>query len=242
MSSCALFAQEDFSSPEIEKDSLAYNVFQETVPYWRMEKNWKFTPFDVFNAVPTLGVDLETKMTPTLSFQYGAGIIPTFLQIMAAPGEERFNWMNGYRLRFESRWWGFQRERLYVSAELSARHLIIEDETAFGMEGDGTGNFAYFIHQPMIYHRISTHVNLKMGWQKVFSNRMVLDMYAGVSLRRNNVLSSSQGPEGGVAQIWWNPFDWTLVDGHKFGYAMPIAGFRLGINVPAKADPMNAVD
>lgn len=241
LSSCAVFAQEDFSSSE-KNDSLEYNVFEETVPFWRMEKNWKLTPFDVFNFIPTLGVDLETKMTPNLSFQYGAAFIPSFLTVMSGPTEEQFNQMNGYRIRFESRWWGFKRPKIYVSSELAFRHLIIKDETAFGMEGDGNGNFAYFINQEMLYHRFSTHFNFKMGYQKVFSNSMVLDLFWGMSFRRNNVLTGSTPPEGGEAQIWWNPLEWRLENRHKFGYATPIVGFRIGWNVPAKVDPTSVID
>jgi hypothetical protein len=144
MSSCASFAQEDFSSSE---DSLEYNVFKETVPFWRMEKNLKFSPFDIFSAVPAIGVDLEMKMKPGLNFQYGAAFVPSFMQFLVGGDEQQFNWMNGYKLRFESRYFIFQKKNLYVAAELAARHLIISDDTRVGMEGDGEGNFAFFIKQ-----------------------------------------------------------------------------------------------
>lgn len=234
LSSCAVYAQEDFSSPK--KDSTSYNTFKEHVPFWRMEKNWKFTPFDVFSVVPTLGVDLETRMSPGVSFQYGLAGIPTFMQFTTINQGNRFNWMNGYRLRFESRFWGFKNPNLYVSTELSVRHLIISDETAFGMEGDGFGGFAFHVIQDMIYHRFSTHLNFKVGWQKIFNERMVLDMYIGLSFRRNNVISNTPTPAGGEIDDWFNPLEWTLEDGHKFGYALPIVGFRLGLHRPAKSN------
>ncbi|MEO9533428.1 MAG: hypothetical protein ABJG68_00405 [Crocinitomicaceae bacterium] len=233
LSSCATFAQEDFSSP---KDSLEYNVFKETVPFWRLEKNWKFSPFDVFSAVSTVGLDLETVVKPGLSFQYGAAFIPSFLQFTVGNSNDQFNWMNGYKVRFESRYSAFRREGLYLSGELAFRHLIISDVTPVGMEGDGFGNFAYFINHEMIYHRFSSHANIKMGFQKIISNKLCVDVFAGMSFRVNNVFTNSDGPSEGVPQFNWNRFDWTLINHHIYGYAMPIVGLRLGIHSPAKAD------
>ena len=232
MSSCALFAQEDISS---DSDSLEYNAFKEHVPYWRLEKNWKFTPFDAFAIIPTFGIDHEVKMNKSTSFKFGAAFIPSFFQFATGSQDDRFDWMNGYRLRFESRFWGFKNEKLYISTELSCRHLVIGDRTAFGMEGDGNGNFAYFVNKDMVYHRFSTHLNLKVGWQFIMGKNLVLDLYTGLSLRRNNVLSGTDGVDGGVPQAWWNIMEWELRNGHKFGYATPIVNFRLGWNIPAKA-------
>jgi hypothetical protein len=233
-SSCACFAQEDFSSLEV-KDSTDYNAFKEHVPYWRMEKKWKFSPFDVFSIIPSFGVDHEVKMHSGLSFQFGAAVIPSFLQFAVGNEAEQFDWMNGYRLRFESRFWGFKKPRLYIATEISMRHLIISDETNFGMEGDGNGNFAYFIKQSMIYNRFSTHFNLKMGWQFLFAEKLVVDTYIGLSFRRNNVISNSTPPEGGEAQVTWNRFEWELRNKQKFGYAVPIAGLKIGWHYAAKA-------
>jgi hypothetical protein len=244
ISSCAVFAQEDIFSGDgysgAQKDApqdtseFTYNAFQEKIYFWQMEKNWKLSPFDLLNSVPSLGIDLETTMKPGLSFQYGAAFIPSFLQFAVGSQEDQFNWMNGYRLRFESRWYGFRRPNLYMSGEMAFRHLVINERTPFGMEGDGSGNFAYFINEDMLYHRFSTHFNYKIGVQKVFDNQFVMDLFMGFSLRRNNVLSGSQGPEGGEAQGDWNRMSWTLENGHKFGFAMPIIGLRLGWHKDAK--------
>ncbi|MBD3637789.1 MAG: hypothetical protein HUJ25_10580 [Crocinitomicaceae bacterium] len=234
-SSCVTYAQEDYSSSNPE-DSLEYNAFKEHVPYWRMEKNWKFTPFDIFSIVPTFGIDHEVKMNPLTSFQFGAAVIPSFFQFLVGDMEEQFNWMNGYRVRFESRFWGFRKPWVYVSTELSMRHLIINDNSIFGMEGDGMGNFAYFVEQNMLYHRFSTHFNIKVGWQFLKGERLLIDFYTGLSLRRNNVISNTERPEGGQLMPWWNLMNWELRDGHKYGYATPIIGFRIGWHIPAQAD------
>ncbi|MCB9224485.1 MAG: hypothetical protein R2780_14855 [Crocinitomicaceae bacterium] len=231
LSSCAAFAQEDnsFSGGNTEDTSeFKYNAFKERVYFWQMEKNWKFSPLEVFNAVPSLGIDLETVMKPGLSFQYGAAFIPSFLQFAVGSQDDQFNWMNGYKVRFESRWSGFRRPNMYVSGEISLRHLVINDETSFGMEGDGWGNYAYFINQDMLYHRFSTQFNFKWGMQKYFDNSFVVDMFVGMSLRRNNVISGSDAPLGGEPQIWWNRFEWRLEDGYSFGYMMPIVGLKFG--------------
>lgn len=233
MSSCVSFAQEDFSSP---KDSLSYNTFKETVPFWRMEKIWKFSPFDVFSAVSSLGMDLETVVKPGLSFQYGAAFIPSFLQFSVGNQQNQFNWMNGYKVRFESRFTAFRKEGLYLSGELAFRHLIISDLSPIGMEGDGFGNFAFFINHEMVYHRFSSHLNFKIGLQRILTNRMCIDLFAGMSFRVNNVYTNSEKPIGGSQQFNWNRYQWNLTNHHFFGYAMPIVGLRIGIHSPAKAD------
>lgn len=234
LSSCAAFAQEDNL---FKDDSLSYNVFKETVPFWRMERNLKFSPFDIFSAVSTIGADLEMVLKPGLSFQYGAAIIPSFLQFTVGDQQQQFNWMNGYRLRFESRFSGFKRKRLYTSTELSFRHLIINDQASIGMEGDGNGNFAYFIVNETTFNRFSTQFNIRLGFQYVFKNRFVLDFFGGFSFRYNFVFASeSTIPEDGEVQFNWNRLEWNLTDGNAFGYAVPITGIRLGLNWPAKAD------
>jgi hypothetical protein len=234
LSPCALVAQGDILS---SKDSLSYNVFKETVPFWRMEKNLKFSPFDIFSAVSTIGADLETVMKPGLSFQYGAAFIPSFLQFTVGNSFQQFNWMNGYRLRFESRFSGFKNESFYVSTEFSFRHLIIGDELSVGMEGDGEGNFAYFMNDNITVNRFSSHFNVKFGFQLLSKANVVVDWFGGMSFRFNNVIASQATiPEGGVIVPNWNRFDWELTDGHNFGYAMPIIGMRVGIHWPAKPD------
>jgi len=233
LSSCAIHAQEDFSSSDTTKEE-HYNTFKEKVYFWQMEKNLKVSPFDIFSAVPALGADLEVKMSEGVSFQYGAAFIPTFMQFTVGGETDQFNWMNGYKLRFESRFWGFKRPNMYVSTEVSLRHLIISDDISYGMEGDGMGNFA-FRSEDITFHRFSSHFNFKIGFQKVLSSRFVLDWYAGLSFRRNNVLAEkSPEVEGGVQQFTWNRFEWTLRNKHKFGYALPITGFRIGYHFPAK--------
>jgi hypothetical protein len=233
MSSCASFAQEDFSSSDTTKEE-HYNTFKERVYFWQMEKNLKVSPFDIFSAVPSLGADLEVKMSEGVSFQYGAAYIPSFFQFTVGQEDDQFQWMNGYKLRFESRFWGFRRPNMYVSTEMSIRHLIISDDISFGMEGDGMGNFAYFIKENITFHRFSTHFNVKLGFQKVLPSNFVIDWYAGLSFRRNNVLSQGTSVEGGVQQFTWNRLEWTLRNKHKFGYALPITGFRIGYHFPSK--------
>lgn len=251
VSSCASYAQEDIffedSSTAILNDTpqdiskFTYNAFREKVHFRQMEKNWKVTPFDFVNIYPMLSVDLETKMKPGLSFQYGIGFIPDFLQIVASNRllESAYDWMYGYRLRFESRWFGFKKPEVYVSGEISFRHLIIQEETIFGFECENPfgGNCAYQMKQEMLYNRFSTHFNIKTGWQKIQRNGLIVDYYAGLSFRRNNVISNSPVPEGGSSNftpLWQTNTGWILEDGHKFGFVTPIIGVRIGWHVPAK--------
>ncbi|MEX1002389.1 MAG: hypothetical protein WDZ35_09775 [Crocinitomicaceae bacterium] len=235
ISSCVCMAQEDISLSE--KDTFEYNVFQERIYFWQLEKNIKFTPFDVFNAVPTFGVDLETVMKPGLSFQYGLAYIPTFMQFIVGDDQDQFNWMRGYHVRFESRFSGFKRPGFYFSTEISMRHLIISDDVAFGVEPDGFGNFAYFIEQEMHFHRFTSKLNLKFGYQTVVGEKLVIDFYGGFSYRRNNVKGINEPIETGVQQNnFLNRYEWRLRDGHRFGYVLPILGVRIGIHQPAMAN------
>lgn len=233
------FAQEDTTqtatsnSIEETEEKFEYNVFKERIYWWQMEKNWKISPFEIMSAIPTFGVDLETRMTPKLSFQYGAAFVPSYFQFFVREGENGFNSMNGYKLRFESRAHLFKKPNRYFATELSFRHLIINDDVAFGQEGDGNGNFAFFTTENVTAHRLTTQLNLKLGINKVYENGFVVDFYGGFSLRRNNVVGRSL-PTAEQTVDAWNPFNWTLTRGHNFTYITPIIGLKFGFNRPAK--------
>ncbi|UKN00719.1 hypothetical protein K6119_13360 [Paracrocinitomix mangrovi] len=237
LSSCVVMAQEDsFSS---QKDSvIEYNVFKEHVPYWRLEKAWKFSPFDLFSVVPTVSVDHEVKMTPELSFQFGVGVIPSFMQFSVGNDWGRFKSMNGYRVRFESRFWGFKNPHLYMASELSMRHLIIANEVTYGMEPDDFGNFAYFVTQDELFNRFTTQFNLKIGMQRLAGDKVLVDFYGGISFRRNNVDRISDPPELGTSQnlFWGNMLNWQLSDGFRSGFVTPVIGLKIGWLKPARAD------
>jgi len=213
-----------------ELDSVTYNVFKEDVPLWQMEKHFKFSPFDVLSAIPTFGVDLETTMKRGMSFQYGAAFIPSVFQPTVREGQDGFNWMNGYKLRFESRFYTFKKPNRYIGTEFSFRHLIISDDASIGMEGDGFGNFAYFTSEKKIFNRFSFQANTKFGIQKSW-NRFVCDFYGGLSLRYNKTATSKV--ETGELQDF-SPLGWDLTGGRGFFYATPIIGLKLGFRVPPK--------
>jgi hypothetical protein len=233
----SLFAATAFGQEQVEEfnseiDSVTYNVFTEKVQFWQMEKMFKFSPFDVISAIPTFGLDLETTMKSGTSFQYGAAFIPSAFQPIVREGENGFRWMNGYRLRFESRFYTFKKPSRYISTEASFRHLIISDDASIGMEGDGNGNFAYFTKENKLYNRFSMQINTKLGFEKIYG-KFVLDFYGGLSLRYNKT-ATRDVENGGELQSDWNPLGWDLSGGRGFTYATPIIGLKLGFRVPPK--------
>lgn len=199
----------------------------------------KFSPLEIFSAVPTFGADLEVKMTDNISLQGGAGAILPMFQPMSGQGTNNFDKMGGYKLRVESRFYIFKKPTRYFSSELSFRHLIIRDEIGVGMEpttnvdewGWETENYAYFINTPMVFHRFNTYVTFKYGIQKSWSNGFVLDMYTGLSIRNTTVRSWSDIPEGGTIPWTWNTPEWTLEDGFRRAYVTPIIGIKLGFGL-----------
>lgn len=231
------FAQED-TTQQVQEEKFEYNVFNERIHWWQLEKNWKLSPLEIISAVPTFGLDLETKMTPQLSFQYGAAFIPSSFQFLTSNAleEDGFNSMNGYKLRFEARAYVLKKPNRYFSAELSFRHLIINDDFRIGMEGDNNWNFAYFINENRTVNRMSTQLNFKYGINKVCESGFVIDFYTGISLRRNAIIGMQPFEADGVLMPNWNPFSWELSPGHKFSYVTPVVGFKLGFNRPAKSN------
>jgi hypothetical protein len=228
-----VYAQ-DRTKNVVEEEKFEYNAFKEKVYFWQLEKNWKVTPLEVVSAVPTFGIDLETTMKERMSFQYGAAFIPSFFQPAVGDNPNQFDRMNGYKLRFEGRIYPFKKETRYFSSELSFRHLIIRDEMAVGQEPDMNGNFAYFTTEDVRAHRFSTQLNLKMGIQKVYENRFVLDFYWGLSLRNNSVAGLNTLADDAEVQGDWNSMGWVIERGHVRNYAVPMVGIKLGFHTPAK--------
>ena len=233
MSAGFIYAQ-DSTKTSTEDKKYEYNVFKEKVYFWQLEKNWKITPLEIISAVPTIGLDLETKMKDRMSFQYGVGLIPSFFQPSVGDNVNQFNRMNGYKLRVEARIFPFKKTSRYYSSELAFRHLIINDDMAVGQEPDDFGNFAFFTTENVTAHRFSTQLNLKMGIQKVYENRFVLDFYWGLSLRNNSVAGLNTLADDAEVQGDWNSLGWVIQRGHMRSYAIPMVGIKLGFHTPAK--------
>jgi len=213
-----------------QEDSITY--YQGKPTFATMAKAIKISPFDIISITPTLGVDFEVQVSPTHHMQAGIGFLPSSMQVLVGANDERnFDAMRGYKLRYESRLFIRKNPKKYFAAEMSFRHLIISDNIGYGMEGDGDGNFAYFKHADMKFHRFTTAINFKMGRQKVYDNGFLWEYYWGLSLRRNFVSSSSDLPSGvenPYDQRAPNNLDWSLVNGHQGGYVTPIVGLRVG--------------
>lgn len=228
VSSCLVFSQ----TADNETDSL-----RSTEPWtWaNATKYVKFSPLDVFSVVPTFGIDYEIRMKNGTGLQAGIAGIPSTFQILAGEAFNGYDRMGGYRIRFEARKYMPIRTNRYLSGGVSFRHLIIRDEVAFGMEEVinefGQPDFAYFMNVPMTFNRLNTNFELKYGFQKVVGNAVIIDMYMGLSLRNIHVLSNGEIPNG--AGFPDQRGIWTLVDGHKLTYPVPIFGFKFGFLAPS---------
>ena len=112
------------------------------------QKIIKISPFDYISVIPTFGADLEVKMPQSTSLQFGAAVIPSFLQYLSSEMFNDYDRMGGYRLRTEGRLYMPVKTERYLAFGLTFRHLIIRDDFAVGMEGVtnefGMEEFAYF--------------------------------------------------------------------------------------------------
>jgi hypothetical protein len=194
------------------------------------DKIVKLSPFDYISVIPTFGADVEVKMPQSTSLQFGAAVIPSFLQYLSSEAFNDYDRMGGYRLRTEGRLYMPVKTERYLAFGLTFRHLIIRDDFAVGMEGVtnefGMEEFAYFKNVPMVFHRFNTFVDTKIGVQRENEN-FAIDFYAGLSIRYIKVRSNSEVPAGsGMPE---RRGVWTLRDGHSLTYPTPIIGLKIGI-------------
>ena len=228
VSSCLVFSQ----TADNETDSLRS---AEPWTWANATKYVKFSPLEVFSVVPTFGIDYEVKMKNGSGLQAGIAGIPPTLQILAGEAFNGYDKMGGYKLRFEGRAYMPVKTNRYISGGISFRHLIIRDIVAVGMEeviGEfGEPTFAYFMNVPMVFNRFNTHFEFKYGFQKVIDNSVLIEMYMGLSLRSVRVQTNSELPNGSGFPDQRGM--WTLTDGHKLTYPVPIFGFKFGFLAPS---------
>ncbi len=225
---CAVNAQ---TTDAVVTDSTA-KVEEVPVP-WTLksaQKYWKFSPLDIFSAVPTFGTDVEVNVNERFAFQVGVGAIPTFFQFMANEELGGYDRMGGYKIRGEGRIYMPVKTNRYLAVGMSVRHIIIKDEVAIGMEPFtnqwGGTDFAYFQDTPMLFNRINTNLDLKFGFQKIKKGGLVLDFYTGLSIRAVQVRSNSEIPAGGDFPNQRGV--WTLTQNYNLTYPTPIVGFKIG--------------
>ncbi len=221
--SATMFAQEDTTAAEKTNSEVWYLA---TAP-----KVYKFSPLDVFSVIPTFGLDVEVQLPrPTTSLQVGVGIVPNMFQILSNSTFNDYKWMRGYKVRSEYRAYFPNSTSNYISFGLSLRHLIIRKDVAVGMEpfqGQfGQTEFAFFQNTSMIFNRFTTDLAVKIGTQIETNANVILDLYAGLSLRGTYVQSNSTMPIG--ALIVQQRGIWQLEDGHKRNYPLPLVGIKIG--------------
>jgi hypothetical protein len=247
--SCAAFAQEkktansgydDLIDPsQVEETPMGDEATDVKWSWKSATKIIKVNPLEICSVIPTLAADLELSLPcDFMRLQTGAGFAPDYIQFMSGGGDSRFDQMNGYNLRIEPRFFLFTGKHHYLSTEVYFRHFIIKDVVAVGMEPTydewNIPTFAYFINTDMLFHRFNGRLTFKYGMQHTFRNGFTIEGYTGLSLRKTNVISNSEYPEGGVPRGSWNGFEWNLVDGHTNQYFTPVMGIKLGLQVNRK--------
>jgi len=186
----------------------------------------------VFSSTPTLGFDLESRVHDEMSFQFGAGILPSYLQPWVGNRQNDFDHLRGYTIRGEIRLYVLNKPNRYIAPEVSFKHLIIRDrEVPVGMEPldnpNGVDDFAYFVNTDMRFHQFNAGFGLKWGFQKDLGEHFVFDFSAGLRINKINVQSFSKIPEGGILPTNWNN-NITLVDNYRRSNIRPTIGFKFG--------------
>lgn len=241
-SSCALLSAQELTP---SKDS--------TLAEWSFktaEKKIKFSPLDVISVIPTLGADIEVTKRKDLGLQAGVGIILPGIQFFDNLSNNSFNRMNGYKLRFESRFYSFRKPTQYFGVELCFRHLIIDQTVGIGMEpstqinqfGEQQQSYAYFIDTDMIFHRFNTYLNAKFGFQKITKGGALIDLYAGLSLRKIITRTWSEIPEGGAIPANNSTIFMNLGDKISRSYITPIVGLKIGLVMKPKNQNQKTVN
>lgn len=220
------------ASANIDEDSTASHASSEPWTLKGAQKIIKISPLDMFSFIPTLGLDVETKLKNRSALQIGAAVIPSFMQVLGGEGFNDYDRMGGYKLRAEGRFYTPNFPKFYYAAGISFRHLIIRDEVAIGMEGVSNGqfeepDFAYFVKNPMVFNRFNSNIDMKWGLQLETDANLAFDFYCGLSLRTVFVNTNSAIPEGG--QIAEMRGVWTLNDNHRMFYPIPVFGVKIGI-------------
>ncbi len=228
--------------------SFTFSIFSQDVKpkynFMESEKIVKLDLLSLFNMTPTLGVELESKVSEQLSFQVGVGIIPSFFQPLVGSDLGEFNnffgnnnangfdGLRGYRLSAQSRFYIFKKPTRYISTGLSFRHIIVRDrDVQVGMEpfegSNGITEFAYFKNVDMRFHQFRTAFDFKYGFQKNMGDRFTLDCNFGFRLGTTNVQSRSEIPESGTLAPNWNNRI-ILVDNYKRTRLTPVFGLKIG--------------
>ncbi len=187
---------------------------------------------DIFSTIPTLGIDVESRVNEEISLQYGVGIIPSYFQPWVGDRQNDFDRLTGYQLRTEGRAYIFKKPTRYLAADLTFRHLVIrENDVPVGMDPtenpNGIDDFAYFVNTKMRFHQFNTSLALKWGFQRNLGDNFVFDLNVGLRLNNINVQSRSKLPTGGILPDDWNN-RLTLVDNYRDSNVRPTVAFKIG--------------
>lgn len=196
------------------------------------EKIIKVDIGDIFSRMPTLGLYVESKYNEDVSFQFGAGIIPSYFQPWVSNEDNDFDHLIGYKLSAESRFYVLKKPTRYLSVGIDFQHLIIRDrDVPIGMDlfenPNGGNEYAYFVNSDMRFHQFNSTLTAKWGFQKNLGERFVFDFYLGMRIKTTNVQSRSKIPTGGILEQNWNNRI-VLFDDYKNSNIQPTLGFKLG--------------
>lgn len=192
----------------------------------------KFLPLGLFDVDNTFQVGVEIPFpNKRFTFQQEAGYGHSSFNAWYHDGRERpdkqtFKIRSQLRFYFYEKKWG----RSYVAGEYLFKR-VEHHETQWVGQDCSNGSCGYFENKNVRFGKFSNAGHVKFGWQFYFSNRMTLDVYTGLGLRK--VRYSTLTPGVGRAQpqdswVWWSS-NWSdqseLMPSVAMGFQI---GFALG--------------
>lgn len=159
----------------------------------------KFSPLSLIESLQSVQFALEHQLGGRISLQHEAGYIYKFDEVDIWGSSDPYLNTRGVRLRNEIRYYFDPKPKKleggYFAGELLYNFLRFDKSTSVGRDCNGSWNCQYYEY---MYYRAQKQVfalHLKVGYQALMANRLVLDIYGGYGGRHLKELNLHP-PEG----------------------------------------------
>ncbi|CAG4995455.1 hypothetical protein DYBT9275_01642 [Dyadobacter sp. CECT 9275] len=137
---------------------------------------------------------------------------------------------NTIKTRTQLRFYFYQKRfaRSYVAGEYLFKRVVNKETRWVGTDCATTGGCSFFEYKEVRFGRFVNALHVKAGWQFYFANRMTMDLYTGLGLRKPTYRTLTPNAENLSPRdnwLWWSG-DWA--DG---GEVIPSLAFGFSIGV-----------
>lgn len=151
----------------------------------------KWAPLSLIDIYSAVQFALEYRIGGRSTVQGEAGYIFP-INILESGIRDDYNDMNGYRLRAEYRYYlSVKKNRtdgFYLAPELFFISINFDEKNVVKIPLNSVGDFYYQEKQFKVNKRIFGY-HLKVGYQQMLTERLVIDFYGGLGVRHINFSS-----------------------------------------------------